>query len=252
MKRVAVLSAALGALLLLLGAALAEYPALSGRVVDAAGILKAETKASLTQKLQALEDKSGIQLVVATVPSLDGQDIAPYAIELARKWGLGEKSKSNGLLLLVAPKEHRVRFEVGDGLEGTMTDVVTKVIISNAIAPRFKQNDFDGGIVRGVDDAITALTTDASDWVKHQPQPRRQSNDSGIAGLLPIIFLLIFVFIVFSSARRGGYGPNVVFIPSGSRGGWSGGGGGWSGGGGGGGFSGGGGSFSGGGASGSW
>src|SRR6185312_4075476 len=103
---------------------------------------------SMEAKLVNLESKSGIQLVVATVNSLEGQEIEPYANELFRTWKLGEKAKNNGVLL-VAPKERRVRIEVGYGLEGTLTDALSKVIITNAITPRFKTGDFGGGIARG-------------------------------------------------------------------------------------------------------
>ena len=122
------------------------------------------TRNAIEPKLADLEAKSGIQLVVATVTSLEGQEIEPYANALFRTWKLGEKTKNNGVLLLVAPNEHRVRIEVGYGLEGTLTDALSKVIITNAIAPRFKTGDFGDGISRGVDDIITVLTTDASEW----------------------------------------------------------------------------------------
>jgi uncharacterized protein len=152
----------------LLGAGLAAgavtFPALTGRVVDQANVLSADERNTLTTKLADLEQKSGIQLVVATVPSLQGEEIEPYANELFRTWALGEKTKNNGVLLLVAPKEHRVRIEVGYGLEGTLTDALSRVIIANAIGPRFKVGDFDGGVRRGVDDIITVLTTDAAEW----------------------------------------------------------------------------------------
>ena len=110
--------------------AAANFPALTGRVVDTAHILSPVTIADLERKLADLEQKSGIQLVVATVPSLEGQEIEPYANELFRAWKLGEAKKNNGVLLLVAPKEQRVRIEVGYGLEGTLTDAVSSVIIS--------------------------------------------------------------------------------------------------------------------------
>src|SRR4029077_15632742 len=109
----------------------ANFPALTGRIVDQANVIPLETRSALEPKLAALETKSGIQLVVATVASLDGQEIEPYANELFRSWKLGEKAKNNGVLLLVAPNEHRVRIEVGYGLEGTLTDALTKVIITN-------------------------------------------------------------------------------------------------------------------------
>ena len=131
--------------------------------------------ARIEPKLADLETKSGIQLVVATVTSLEGQEIEPYANELFRTWKLGEKAKNNGVLLLVAPNERRVRIEVGYGLEGTLTDALSKVIITNAIAPRFKTGDFGGGISRGVDDIITVLTTDASEW-QQRPSLRLDSQ----------------------------------------------------------------------------
>ena len=145
-------------------AAALTFPPLTGRIVDQADILSPAAKAALEPKLAELEDKSGIQLVVATVSSLEGQEIEPYANELFRAWKLGEAEKNNGVLLLVAPNERRVRIEVGYGLEGTLTDALSKVIITNAITPRFKAGDFSDGVTRGVDDIITVLTTDASEW----------------------------------------------------------------------------------------
>src|SRR5258705_13834608 len=142
----------------------ANFPALTGRIVDQANVIPAATRNALEAKLAELEAKSGIQLVVATVSSLDGQEIEPYANELFRTWKLGEKAKNNGALLLIAPNERRVRIEVGYGLEGTLTDALSKIIIANAIAPRFKVGDFDGGVSRGVDDIIAVLTTDAAEW----------------------------------------------------------------------------------------
>ena len=120
----------------------ANPPELTGRIVDQADIIPAATRSTIESKLADLETKSGIQLVVATVNSLDGEEIEPYANELFRSWKLGEKTKNNGVLLLVAPREKRVRIEVGYGLEGTLTDALSTVIISNAIAPRFKVGDF--------------------------------------------------------------------------------------------------------------
>src|SRR5476649_1033538 len=131
-----------------------NFPSLTGRIVDQANIISAETRNAIEPKLVDLETKSGIQLVVATLTSLEGQEIEPYANELFRSWKLGEKAKNNGVLLLVAPNDRRVRIEVGYGLEGTLTDALSKVIITNAIAPRFKAGDFSGGISRGVDDIV--------------------------------------------------------------------------------------------------
>jgi uncharacterized protein len=235
-------------LLVAVAALAANLPALTGRVVDQANIIPAETRTAIEAKLADLESKSGIQLVVATVGSLDGQEIEPYANTLFRAWGLGQKTKNNGVLLLVAPNQKRVRIEVGYGLEGTLTDALTKVIITNAIAPRFKTGDFGGGIARGVDDVITVLTTDASEWQK-RPSLRldsREKTDSFnwviFAGIIVLIVLLIvspgFRWFFFNVAL------NILLSSGSSRssnGSFSGGG-----------FSGGGGSSGGAGASGSW
>ena len=237
------------ALLCTIAAAFAvNFPVLSGRVVDQANIIPADTRSAITSKLADLEAKSGIQLVVATVKSLEGQEIEPYANQLFRGWQLGEKAKNNGVLLLVAPDERRVRIEVGYGLEGTLTDALSKVIISNAITPRFKAGDFGGGIARGVDDIITVLTTDASEW---QPRPsvRLDSQQTRDPTDL-LLFLAACIFIVLCIIWPGfrWFALNVALEILLSSGGSGSGGGSSSGGG----FSGGGGSSGGGGASGSW
>jgi uncharacterized protein len=241
------LAIAAGVLLWVLSAFAVSYPALSGRVVDQANIIPTATRDAIESKLADLETKSGIQLVVATVKSLEGEEIEPYANGLFRTWKLGEKAKNNGVLLLVAPNEHRVRIEVGYGLEGTLTDALSKVIIANAIAPRFKAGNFGDGIARGVDDIVTVLTTDSSEW-QQRPELRLDGQPRSdpvswvlIAGLIGLVILLIvspnlrwlFLNLLVSSAVSG----------SSRAGGFSSGGGG---------FSGGGGSSGGGGASGSW
>lgn len=179
------------------------FPALTGRVVDQANVIPAQTRGALETKLADLEDKSGIQLVVATVSSLQGQEIEPYANELFRNWKLGEKTKNNGVLLLVAPSEHRVRIEVGYGLEGTLTDALGKVIIVNAITPRFKVGDFAGGVTRGVDDIITVLTTDPSEW-EQRPSLRldqQGTNDPVSYGILVLLIGLVGLLIISARFR---------------------------------------------------
>src|ERR1700693_378753 len=226
----------------------ATFPALTGRIVDQANIISAETRNALEPKLADLETKSGIQLVVATVASLEGQEIEPYANQLFRAWKLGEKTKNNGVLLLVAPNQRKVRIEVGYGLEGTLTDALSKVIITNAIAPRFKAGDFGDGVSRGVDDIITVLTTDSSEW---QPRPslrldNQQSFDLGDMILIALLIGLVTLLVVSPGFRWFflNVALNILLNSGGSRGS-----GGFSSGGG---FSGKGGSSGGGGASGSW
>jgi uncharacterized protein len=249
----ALIAAFLAALLASAALAAADFPPLTGRVVDQAKILSPVTIADLERKLADLEQKSGIQLVVATVPSLGGEEIEPYANELFRAWKLGEAKKNNGALLLIAPNQRRMRIEVGYGLEGTLTDAVSSIIISNAIAPRFKAGDFNGGVTRGVDDIITALTTDSAEWRPKPTEMRPERDASLLDALAPFLIFLFIMFVISRIGRRGG-GGNVIFIPMGmgGGGGFGGGFGGGGGGGFGGGFSGGGGSSGGGGASGGW
>jgi uncharacterized protein len=225
-----------------------NFPALTGRIVDQANIITAATRSVIEPKLAELEAKSGIQLVVATVTSLEGQEIEPYANELFRSWKLGEKTKNNGVLLLVAPNERRVRIEVGYGLEGTLTDALSKVIITNAITPRFKTGDFSGGIARGIDDIITVLTTDASEWQKRPSLRLDNQQTSDPANWLLIAALIILVALLIVSPGFRWLFLNLVLNIILSSGSSSGSGGSSSGGG----FSGGGGSSGGGGASGSW
>ncbi len=239
-------------LLALLSAAFAiNFPALTGRVVDQANIIPADSRAAIEAKLADLEAKSGIQLVIATVSSLDGQEIEPYANELFRTWKLGEKTKNNGVLLLVAPNERRVRIEVGYGLEGTLTDALSQVIIANAITPRFKTGDYAGGITRGVDDIITVLTTDASEW-QQRPSLRldRAAAPAHINWFVIVAIIVVLGLMIVSPGFRWFILGMLMSGRNSGGGGFSGGG--FGGGQSGGGFSGGGGSSGGGGASGRW
>src|ERR1700736_726173 len=110
-----------------------SFPALTGRVVDEAGLLDAAARTALTESLAALEQKTTDQLVVVTLKSLQGTSIEDYGYQLGRRWQIGQKDKNNGVLLIVAPNERKVRIEVGYGLEGTLTDAVSRLLIANAI-----------------------------------------------------------------------------------------------------------------------
>lgn len=247
---------ALAAILLALGAiapasraAEPVFPALTGRVVDQADLLSAEEEAALTIDLEALEAKSTDQLVVVTLASLQGLAIEDFGYRLGRHWGIGQQGKDNGVLLIVAPNERKVRIEIGSGLEPVLTDALSKLIIENAILPRFKQNDYPGGIKAGVRDIIAVLTGDA-EAVRLRAQGRRDDASDIFKAVFVLIWIAIFLIIVWAaiqSARHGAKGTSSGWTPGSSAGGRSSGG--WSGGGG---FSGGGGGFSGGGASGSW
>lgn len=257
MKRQACFLAVLVLCLASLALAL-DFPPLTGRVVDQADIMTAQSRNDLEMKLKELEDKSSIQLVVATVKSLQGSDVETYSNELFRYWKLGEARKNNGVLLLVAPAERKVRIEVGYGLEGTLTDALSSVIISSAIIPRFKTGDLSGGIERGVDGITSVLSGDTADW---QPKDDVRTDDGSINELLASLFPLLMIFLIWylmgsargpASRRSARQGGRTIIIPYGGPTWGSGWGGGIGGGGFGGGFSGGGGSSGGGGASGSW
>jgi uncharacterized protein len=232
-----------------------KFPALTGRVVDDAHILSDATKADLTQKLAALEQKTSRQLVVATVPSLQGYEISDYGYQLGRSWGIGQKAMNNGLILLVAPADRRVRIEVGYGLEPIVTDAFSSVVIQTQILPKFRNKDFDGGVRAGTQALIEQLSLETSEAEKRAAAAAEQLRNRGGGGedmpgwLVLLIFFGIFGFFIFQNwahpgirGGRRGYGGGPYW--------GGGGGGGWSSGGGG--FGGGGGSFGGGGSSGSW
>ena len=244
------------------------FPKLTGRVVDDAHILTPAEVADLTSKSQALETKTGRQFVVATVPSLQGYPIEDYGYRLGRAWGIGQKGFDNGVILLVAPNEHKVRIEVGYGATAYVTDAMSSIIIRNAILPHFRQKppDYGGGIEAGVDQVINlmSMSPDQAEQAAAQAQQQEQAHRTSSGGALPVIFwVMIFVFIMLAKARRvagrryrsrggGGISPWIVLWGLSEAARASRGGGGWGGGGGFGGFSGGGGGFGGGGASGSW
>lgn len=157
----------------LIGTATAQtlsFPALTGRVVDEAGILDETTRASLTEALADLEKKTTDQLVVVTLKSLQGTSIEDYGYQLGRRWQIGQKDKNNGALLIVAPTERKVRIEVGYGLEGTLTDAIGKFIIETSILPRLKAGDVPGGIKRGVEDVTQVLSGNAEEWQRRVAQ----------------------------------------------------------------------------------
>jgi uncharacterized protein len=162
--------------------ALPQFPALSGRVVDEADILPDRARVELISRLATLEAKTSDQLVVVTLRSLRGRTIEQYGIALGRHWQIGQKGKNNGVLLIVAPNERKVRIEVGYGLEGVLPDAVAKYIIEQAILPHFRASDAAGGIARGADDIIRVLTGDAAEW-KQRAAPFAPSVFSRVAGL---------------------------------------------------------------------
>lgn len=267
--------AAVAALLVASPAAAQEFPKLTGRVVDQANLLSPQQEQELSARSEALEQQSGRQFVVATVNSLGDRTIEDYGYRLGRAWGIGREKEDDGVILLVAPNERKVRIETGYGAEGFLPDILAGRIIRNDILPRFREGDMAAGIMAGADSVLKqmSLPADQAQESVAQAQAQESARRKDGAGFVPIVFWgMIFAFVLLSMARRaggrryrsrrrGGVDPWIVLwglneisrASRHSRGGWGGGGGGWGGGGGGfGGFSGGGGSFGGGGASGSW
>lgn len=243
-----------------LDAGMPPFPQLTGPVVDGAHLLPADAFSQLSQKLAAYAQQNGTQLVVVTLPTLNGYPIEYYGYQLGRHWGIGQKGKNNGVLLIIDAGEKQMRIEVGYGLEGTLTDAQSVLIIHNIIAPRFRSGDYAGGITAGVD-TILAVLGGHSQAIEQQQV--RERGGTGFLMFLIIIFVLLPMLRAFLG--RGGWGgPGrmgggwlgwlLLGMLSGGGGGGGGRGGGFGGGfgGGGGGFSGGGGSFGGGGASGGW
>ena len=146
-------------LLTVLGAAGADIPYLTGRVNDNAGVLSEATRRTLTERLKAHEEKTTNQVVVLTVPSLEGENIEDYAEAVFKAWKLGQKGKDNGILVVVAPNDRQMRIEVGYGLEGTLPDGAAGSIIRNVMTPRFSSGDINGGIEAGIDAILSVLET---------------------------------------------------------------------------------------------
>ncbi|MFA5962381.1 MAG: TPM domain-containing protein [Sphingomonas sp.] len=245
------------------------FPPLTGRVVDAAKLLSPDQTKQLEDLSAQIEQASSRQFVVATIPDLQGYPIEDYGYRLGRAWKIGQSEANNGIILIVAPKERKVRIEVGYGLEPIMTDAMSSVIINDTILPRFKAGDMPGGIMAGataIGQQMTLPLEAAEQKARQAAAPaHRASKTNPLAVIFWIIVIVVIILpMAFGGARgrryRGGLGEAVLWgaalsnLSRGSGGGssWGGGGGGDWGGGGGGGFSGGGGSFGGGGASGSW
>lgn len=235
-----------------------RFPALTGRVVDQGDILSAAKEAELETRLEALERDTTDQLVVVTVPDLQGYPIEDYGYQLGRAWRIGQAGKNNGVLLIVAPNERRVRIEVGYGLEPVLPDAWAAVVIHDEVLPAFREGRYERGIERAVDAIDRQLRLDPAEAQARAAAAERPRSAApiGAAVLLLVVFVLMALAFAGSAAGRGrrrrGHGVAPILIWAASEamrgGGRSSGGGGFGGGG----FSGGGGSFGGGGASGGW
>lgn len=232
-----------------------RFPPLTGRVVDAASVLSPGVETQLTQELADLEARTSRQVVVATVPDLQGYEIEDFGYQLGRAWGIGRKDQDDGVVFLIAPKERAVRIEVGYGLEPVLTDALSNVILQERVLPAFRDGRIEAGVVAGTQAIVQQLSL-PDDQAKAQVAQASAPQDQSSGGGVPIVFIIFIVIWVLGGLTgafrgRGGRSNAWWLLPWILSGG--GGGGGRGGGfGGGGGFSGGGGSFGGGGSSGRW
>lgn len=243
------------------------FPELSGRVVDRAELLEPAAETALTEKLAALEAETGDQLVVVTLDTLEDYEIEDYGYRLGRAWGIGQSENDSGVLLIIAPKERKVRIEVGYGLEPILTDAFASDVIQAEILPAFREGEFQTGIVAGSDAIMDQLRLDPVEAAARAAEvaaaPATPAFPIGPAIVIALVFGFVLIGLIRASSaggkrRMGRVSPVLVWAAadilshaarSGSRSGGSmfggsGGGGGFRGGGGG--------SFGGGGASGGW
>ncbi len=220
-----------------------DFPELTGRVVDQADMLPQKVEASLSRMLEAHEQSTTEQVVVVTLPNLQGYAIEDYGYRLGRHWGIGQEGEDNGALLIVAEDERRIRIEVGYGLEGRLTDATSATIINQIITPAFRQGDFATGIANGAAAMVQVLGGEP--LAVPESRGTRAEEDKPHPAL-GILFFVIVLLAFFGSGRGGRRALLAGALIGGGLGGGRGGGFG------GGGFSGGGGGFGGGGASGGW
>ncbi|MBS1951946.1 MAG: Beta-propeller domains of methanol dehydrogenase type [Cytophagales bacterium] len=166
-------------------------------VHDEAGVLSAQTKNQLEGFLKAERDSTSNQIAVLIVPSLEGEDISAYGIRVADAWKIGTKKNDNGVLLLVAINDRRVRIEVGQGLEGVLTDALSSRINRNEIAPHFRKGDYEGGVIAGV---IAIKKAIKGEYVNTDPPQRKKGTRS------PWMTVIIIIIILILASRRGGGG----------------------------------------------
>ncbi|MHC1773952.1 MAG: YgcG family protein [Lentimicrobium sp.] len=160
----------------------AEIPFLTGRVNDNAGILSENTIRLLSEKLKQHEDSATNQVVVLTVQTLNGENIEDFSNAVFNSWKLGKADKNNGVLMVIVPNERKMRIEVGYGLESVLTDLMASRIIRNIMSPRFKENDYDGGVMAGADAVISVLNGDGLIEIGDMEETSESFADSGLSG----------------------------------------------------------------------
>jgi len=174
-----------------------EVPKLQGYVNDYAGMISSPAKSKIEETLRAFEQSDSTQIVILTIPSLEGENIEEFGIKAGEAWQIGQKRKDNGAILIVSRQERKIRIEVGRGLEGKLTDLTAGRIIDLVIKPKFKQEDFDGGFVVGVSSLIDATRGE----FRAEPRPARRGQ-RGISPFLTILLFLGVVTLILGSLSR--------------------------------------------------
>ncbi|MBO9502947.1 TPM domain-containing protein, partial [Brevundimonas sp. A19_0] len=182
-----------------------RFPELTGRVVDQGNLLSPAKEAELETRLAALERDTTDQVVVVTLQSLEGYDIADYGTRLGRHWGIGQADKDNGVLLIVAVDERKIRIEVGYGLEGILTDALSALIIHDQITPAFKTGAFERGIEQGVVAIEQQLRLDPEEAQARAAAAETAKADVPVGALIMIVIVFGFILLAFIGALgRGG------------------------------------------------
>ena len=179
-----------------------EVPKLTGRINDYAGMISAPVKEALNEKLKKFESAESTQIVILTIPSLKGNPIEDFSIKVAEAWKIGQKGKDNGILLIVSKDDHKVRIEVGYGLEGKMTDLVAGRIIRDEIVPAFRAGQFDEGFTKGITSIIAATQGE----YKAKAKAERNGSKPSFPLLIIIFIVIYFIVHLFRGFFGGGFG----------------------------------------------
>jgi uncharacterized protein len=187
-----------------------DVPRLEGYVNDYAGMIQPSTKSKLDEALRSFEQSDSTQIVILTIPSLEGENIEEFGIKVAERWKIGHQGKDNGVLLIVSKRERKIRIEVGRGLEGKLTDLMAGRIIDQVIKPKFKQSDFDGGFIAG----ISALISATRGEFKAGPKSVSRKQGNFPPFLTFLLFLGIFILILGSLSRLLGGIAGAIGLPA--------------------------------------